>query len=136
MYKKIFILLLVASSLLIAGLVLQGWATDEQKINISDISKSPITKVLPKLKCLARGTPVEFPNDVQIWNEGTTTLKAGGSITWEFEAPNFKGTHKLTEDLLPGKSIYLSNVLPNGVPADTKCKAEYHPPIKHPYQPK
>lgn len=73
--------------------------------------------------CIVQGTPVEFPDDILITNKGTTTVAKGKAFHWTLPNTNRQGDWVLTEDLLPGKSVFASGVLPGGHPAGAKCTA-------------
>lgn len=65
----------------------------------------------------------EFPNDIFIQNKGAGVLKAGQNVQWSVPFANAKGTYALVADLAPGKSVFLSNVIPGSVEAGHDCKA-------------
>jgi len=75
-------------------------------------------------KCLVRGTPSEFPDDLVIVNAGVTTLSAGTEIKWTIKSSHLSGIVTLTKALGPGKSVKLNGVLAGGLEADTPCSAK------------
>lgn len=74
--------------------------------------------------CGFYGTPVEFPNDVQITNRGWTSLKKGTRISWSTKNGGIKGTHTLAADLAKGQTVSVSNVVGGGVEAGHPCVAK------------
>ncbi|MFN3197647.1 MAG: hypothetical protein ACE366_04400 [Bradymonadia bacterium] len=74
--------------------------------------------------CGFYGTPVEFPNDVQITNKGRNTLKKGTRIQWRNGNGAHKGVYKLTSDLAAGATVSAHNVVPGGIPAGASCTAK------------
>ena len=78
------------------------------------------------LKCVVQGTPVEFPDDILITNESSSTIVQGTKIAWSMTGfPG--GTHVLEEDLAPGKGFYILGALPGGMEAGRKCTANVQP---------
>jgi len=75
-------------------------------------------------KCLVRGTPSEFPDDLVIVNAGVTTLSAGTEIKWTIKSQHLSGIVTLTKALGPGKSVKLNGVLAGGLEAETPCSAK------------
>ncbi len=75
-------------------------------------------------KCLVRGTPSEFPDDLVIVNVGVTTLGAGTEIKWTIKSQHLSGIVTLTKALDPGKSVKLNGVLAGGLEAETPCSAK------------
>jgi hypothetical protein len=66
----------------------------------------------------------EFPDDIFIVNSGLVTLKAGAKVQWSVPAAPAGGTLTLVADLAPGKEVFLSNVIPNGVESNNPCNAK------------
>jgi hypothetical protein len=95
-----------------------GMQTDGSKIDIS----KPKQLLRPMAGCVVAGQPSEFPNDLYIFNKGTTTIKAGTVVKWSVPHINVSGVHKLTVDLSAGEKTWLNNVLP-GAEARSLCKA-------------
>ena len=76
----------------------------------------------PELSCVVQGTPVEFPNDISITNDGSASVPAGTTIEWSH--PFASGTHVLTEDLDPGESFFVLEALaPEADEAGSECSA-------------
>lgn len=84
--------------------------------------------VFYKFDCAVAGTPIEFPDDVKIWETTGKTVPAGTKIKWTVKAGNGQivksGQHTLAAPLGAGKVAFLSNVLPFAMPAGKEaCKA-------------
>ena len=78
--------------------------------------------VQPHLDCRAYGTPIDFPDDIILTNEGPGTVRAGTRIRWRMEGGN-GGVHVLPA-LAPKQSTYIFNANPGGIPTGRKCKAD------------
>ena len=84
------------------------------------VSQVPL-QLRPVAACqLASG---EFPNDIWVTNKGAGVIKAGAKVNWNVPNANTKGTYVLIADLAPGKSVFLSNVIPGSTEAGYACKA-------------
>jgi hypothetical protein len=79
---------------------------------------------LAQFDCVVQGTPVEFPDDVLITNKLTTTVAKGKTIHWSIPNTTRQGDWVLTEDLLGGKSFFVSGAVPGGISAGVKCDAK------------
>jgi hypothetical protein len=112
----------VSSSLALAG---NGGIQINQQGNI-DINKGGILKLAMVASCDVSGSPSEFPNDIFLTNKGAGQLSAGTKIQWSVPGygSGYSGTYVLVAALNPGKGVFLSNVLPNGVEAGHDCKAK------------
>ena len=73
-----------------------------------------------RMSCVVNGTPVEFPNDIQIKNIGKAPIKKGTKVSWKVKGA--KGVYTLKKQLLPNKFRLLANVMKNGLSAGTKCE--------------
>ena len=77
----------------------------------------------PKLKCVASGSPQEFPNDIALINSGVSTIPAGTKAAWVMPGHG-SGVYVFTSALAPNKLVYLSNVLSGAVGAGTPCSVK------------
>lgn len=93
---------------------------------VSTIQLNPgALQILLPIGCVVAGTPVEFPNDIQLVNKAKVALVAGTKIQWSVDGySTYKGTYTLTQQLAPGKAAFLSGVLGSGVEAGHPCKAK------------
>ena len=82
--------------------------------------KPSLKVILYKLTCQAQGTPVEFPNDIVITNDGPGAVPNGTKIHWEIAAPHYEGSYTLPA-LPMGQHVFLNGVAGAGVPAGTPC---------------
>lgn len=98
----------------------QGFSPVQPKMVARPVH-TPVAVPLYKLGCVVQGTPVEFPDDVNITNNGTSTVKKGKTLHWEIPNTSRKGDYVLTQDLLAGKSVFVSGALPGGHPAGAQC---------------
>lgn len=107
----------VAAALLISG----GLAV---AANTIQLNPGALRVILP-VGCAVAGTPVEFPNDVQLINKAQVALVAGTKIGWSVDGySTYKGTFTLPQKLAPGKAVFLSGVLGSGVEAGHPCTAK------------
>ena len=83
-----------------------------------------------KLSCTVAGSPVEFPNDLMIKNEGLGIVKKGMILTWATKGE--KGKHVVTENLEPSKTLRLNDVLKRSLEAGTKCSIKLQSRAKRP----
>ena len=81
-----------------------------------------------KLNCKIAGTPVEFPNDLMVINEGKSAIKKGTTLIWKTKGE--KGSHIMKKDLATGESVSLSDVLKNGESAGNKCQVTIKARVK------
>ncbi|MFA6955635.1 MAG: hypothetical protein WC538_07175 [Thermoanaerobaculia bacterium] len=79
---------------------------------------------LAQFGCVVQGSPTEFPDDVLITNKLTTTVAKGKTIHWSIPNTTRQGDYVLTEDLLGGKSVFVSGAVPGGMSAGVKCDAK------------
>lgn len=77
---------------------------------------------VPRITCVANGTPSEFPNDIVFTNRGAR-LNAGTKLVWRFSGPYIRGTFTLPAALANNASIRASNIVPGGVQAGKYCTA-------------
>lgn len=77
-----------------------------------------------KLTCVVRGTPVEFPDDIAIINNGPGTVPAGTKVHWSMTAPAKQGDYTFTAPLAPNRLVTISGVLPGGMPAGMPCQVQ------------
>ena len=81
---------------------------------------------LPKLSlyhlgCQVAGTPVEFPNDVELTNTGATTIPSGYKVHWVVPAPHHEGTYTFSVPLPAGQHVFIGNAVPGGAGAGEAC---------------
>ncbi len=76
------------------------------------------------LTCRAKGTPVEFPKDIYLFNNGPVTVPAGTKVHWTMTAPAHQGDYTFTSPLPPTKGVFLDGVLGKGVGAGARCAAK------------
>lgn len=81
----------------------------------------PVLTLKLNLKCVAQGSPVEFPDDIYLTNTGTTAIAKGTAIHWEFPNTGRKGDYTFTEDLGAGSSKMVSGVVGGGITAGLPC---------------
>lgn len=93
----------------------------KQPIAVKPAGTVPAVPML--LPCVVQGSPVEFPNDLLITNNRTTTIPKGKIIHWSMPNTSIQGDYTLTEDLLPQKSMYMYEILGGGMSAGLKCNA-------------
>lgn len=79
--------------------------------------------VAVKIGCVVNGTPVEFPNDIWIVNQGSVATKAGLTVQWQTQNNAFSGVVTIPA-LQPGQGHFVSNALPGGLVAGTPCFAK------------
>jgi hypothetical protein len=79
---------------------------------------------LAQFDCVVQGSPVEFPDDVLLTNKLTTTVAKGKTIHWSVPNTTRQGDYVLTEDLLGGKSVFVTGAIPGGMSAGVKCDAK------------
>lgn len=94
---------------------------DRQQIPDMQQMPNPGMFLAYRLTCGAYGTPVEFPDDVGIINEGPGTVPAGTRLHWKMTAPSFEGQYTLQAPLAPGRMVHIPGVLGSGVAAGTPC---------------
>jgi len=75
-----------------------------------------------KFDCRAQGTPVEFPDDLVVVNEGPGSIAAGTKINWRMDNSFTQGSYVLPA-LAPNQHVFISNANTGGLPAGTKCSA-------------
>ena len=73
------------------------------------------------LKCVVRGFPVAYPDDLRIRNAGAVALPAGTQLKWRVAAAEESGFVTLGKTLQPGAALRLEDVLDDGVAAGSKC---------------
>jgi len=83
---------------------------------------SVVSALMGSATCFVTGSPVEFPNGLQVTNSGKSPLPAGTIIAYKIDGGP-SGEVKLTKSLDPKAYEYFSNANPGGVPANLKCKA-------------
>lgn len=71
--------------------------------------------------CIVQGTPVEFPNDIVLSNEGAFTIPAGLKVDWVVRPGAYKGSYTFAAQLKPGKNVILANVMSGSAGAGTPC---------------
>ena len=76
----------------------------------------------PHLDCRAHGTPIDFPDDIIVTNEGPGFVRAGTKIRWQMDGGS-QGIHVLPA-LAPSESTYIFKANPGGIPTGRKCKAD------------
>jgi hypothetical protein len=86
----------------------------------SPYAKFRVLRLSLYLKCGVYGSPVEFPNDIQIWQPTGYAVPAGTKVFWKIPGTNHQGVAVLPK-IEPGKAYSLSNVLPGGFPAGPNC---------------
>lgn len=73
------------------------------------------------LDCTVQGTPVEFPDDVYIFNKGAVAVPKGKTLHWSIPNTNRAGDYILTEQLAAGKGVFVSGAVGGGMAAGIKC---------------
>ncbi len=72
--------------------------------------------------CAVSGTPIEFPNDIGIFNTNNFAIPAGVKVLY---STPFGGAGIATlPALAPGQAFHVSNAVPGGLPAGTPCTAK------------
>ena len=71
-------------------------------------------KLVPSVSCKVQGTPVEFPDDIYIFNDGPAMVPKGTMIHWSIPSSNMQGEYTLLADLERGKGVFISGALPGG----------------------
>jgi hypothetical protein len=71
-------------------------------------------KLVPSVSCKVQGTPVEFPDDIYILNDGAAMVPKGTTIHWSIATSNMQGDYTLLADLERGKGVFISGALPGG----------------------
>ena len=79
-------------------------------------------KFQPRLDCRAHGTPIDFPDDIIVTNEGPGFVRAGTKIKWQMDGGS-QGVHVLPA-LAPTESTYIFKANPGGIPTGRKCSAD------------
>jgi hypothetical protein len=87
----------------------------------------PDLQVAYNVACRVQGTPVEFPNDITIINNGPATVPAGTKLHWWMTKPAKQGDHVLGSDLPANKHVLISNAIPGGLPAGMSCGVKVVP---------
>ena len=116
---------------ILAGLLVAApaGAADRTTVAPSESATKPLMKPGPdltlsvKVGCVVRGTPVEFPDDIFLSNDGTATIPAGFKVEWEVAAPPTSGIHTFAAAVAPGTGVFVQGALPGGVPAGVACTA-------------
>lgn len=114
--SRLALVLAVASTALLSASA--GAQNTARKIGPSH---GPVPALAWSLKCLASGSPVEFPNDVALVNNGPGTVPKGTKIHWKLM--NYAGDYVFAAALPKGALVRISNVLGGGVQAGTPCQA-------------
>lgn len=73
------------------------------------------------LDCTVQGTPVEFPDDIYVYNKGVGAVAKGKILHWSIPNTTRAGDYTLTQDLASGKGVFLSGVVGGGMSAGVKC---------------
>lgn len=73
------------------------------------------------LRCVVEGTPPEFPDDINVTNNGKSTVRRGKVLHWTIPGTTRQGDHTLGADLPAGKSLILPSVVTGGLGAGTPC---------------
>ena len=73
------------------------------------------------LGCPVWGTPVDFPNDVELTNTGGATIPSGYKIHWDVPAPHHEGTYTFTAPLPAGQHVFIGNAVPGGAGRGEQC---------------
>ncbi len=97
-----------------------------RNLSSNSVAASPNTNLqfIPiklNLVCGVYGTPVEFPNDIRIWQPTGYAVPAGTKVFWKVPGSSFQGVATLPK-IEPGKAYTLSNALPGGYPAGPNCQ--------------
>lgn len=82
----------------------------------------PVKVLDVAIACQVAGTPVEFPDDLLLINQGAA-LSAGTTIKWKVKSAG-QGYVQLASDLPTGGSVKASGVLEGGVEAGKPCTAK------------
>jgi hypothetical protein len=108
------------------GLLLAGAASAETlkpQTGPMVVNPNAVKVLLPRLKCIAAGSPQEFPNDVALTNIGVVPIAAGKKAAWNMPGHG-NGVYVFAAPLAPNKSVSLANVLSGGVGAGTPCSVK------------
>jgi hypothetical protein len=112
-------------SLLVLGMTTTVYA--KPRLNVTrkapervEASKGRSNVQAIRLSCEVSGTPVEFPNDLVVKNNGKESIKKGKTLVWSIKGK--KGEFKLEKDLGAGEFVSILDVLGSGLEAGKKCK--------------
>jgi hypothetical protein len=109
---------IIAAAAISAALSVSAGA---QVVHRAPLGHGTVPSLAWSLKCLASGSPVEFPNDVALVNNGPGTVPKGTKIHWKLN--NYAGDYVFAAALAKGGLVRISNVLGGGVAAGTPCTA-------------
>jgi len=89
----------------------------------NNISTTPVGggRMIVKASCAVAGTPSEFPDDVTIYNDGTTNIAMGTKFHWSVPFAGKQGNYTLTAALAPKHGAMVSGALGSGVEAGKTC---------------
>ena len=113
----------------LSGLMIVG--TADAQVMLRQVPKGPLVfnpnalqLLMPKLKCVAAGSPLEFPDDVALVNNGTVSIASGTKVAWAMPGHG-SGTYVFGAVLGPNHAVYLPNVLSSAVGAGTPCTVKF-----------
>lgn len=82
-------------------------------------TKIPAMQFFPyTFNCRVQGSPVEFPDDLMVWNTSGYTVPHGTKVKWRVNGSQIAGVATLPQ-MAPGAGVSLSNVLGNGMSGGT-----------------
>jgi hypothetical protein len=92
--------------------------------NGDNVRRGASVRVGAVLKCVVKGTPSEYPDDLRIRNAGLSTLPAGSEVKWKVASAGEAGYVTLSRALRPGATLRVNGALDDGVEAGTACSAK------------
>ncbi len=112
----------------LSGLLLAGTADAQVRYQTLKgplvFNPNALALMQPKLKCIASGSPEEFPNDVALINQGVMSIATGTKVAWAMPGMG-SGVYVFAAPLAPNKAVFLPNVLSNGVGAGAPCSVKF-----------
>ena len=74
------------------------------------------------LICKVQGTPIDFPNDVVLLNEGLGPVPKGTVVQWAIDKQQSQGSYTFNAALGHKQGVTLLDVLPFNIEAGTPCR--------------
>ena len=116
-------------AMIAATLAVASVASADTK-TLTPLTQKPLLMARPKIStlqisysvgCVVRGTPVEFPNDIVLSNEGAFTIPVGLKVDWVVPPGAYKGSYTFAAALKPGENVMLANAMSGEAGAETPC---------------
>ncbi len=95
--------------------------SDALNPRVMQVNPNALVPIKLQFKCVVKGTPVEFPNDIAIWHSYSFTVPAGTKVA--YTAPYGKTGTVVLPALPPNTYHFVNNVFPGGGPAGAPCTA-------------